>query len=214
MVLLIDNYDSFVYNLARYVGQLGFHRKVIRNDQTSLEAIEKLNPSHIIISPGPCTPNKAGLSMPIIKHFAQCIPILGICLGHQAIGQVFGARIVRAKHPMHGKSCVIEHNNTGILQGLSNPLAVGRYHSLVIDQNGVPDCLTVTATSSEGEIMAIEHKNFPIYGVQFHPESVLTYQGYELLRQFLKLSGVLLKAQEILPKVETAKTRSSSLLTQ
>ena len=188
MILLIDNYDSFVYNLARYVGQLGFERQVRRNDHIALQEIEALTPSHIIISPGPCTPNEAGLSMSIIQYFSPRIPILGICLGHQAIGQVFGATIIRARRPMHGMSSPMQHTHTGILQGLDHPLTVGRYHSLVIDPTTLPNCLTVTATSPENEIMAIQHCDYPTYGVQFHPESVLTHQGYELLHHFLTVA--------------------------
>jgi para-aminobenzoate synthetase component II len=185
MVIVIDNYDSFVHNLARYVGQLGYSRQVHRNNSISLSDISQLNPSHIIISPGPCTPNEAGISLEAIKYFAGKIPILGVCLGHQAIGQAFGGEIIKAKNPMHGMSSEIQHLSTGIFKGLSTPLRVGRYHSLVVAKENLPECLEITAHSSEGEIMALQHKSFPVFGVQFHPESVLTQEGYELLNNFL-----------------------------
>ena len=187
MVLLIDNYDSFVYNLARYVGRLGFKRTVVRHDAITLERIKALAPSHIIISPGPCTPNKAGISLAIVKAFLQhSMPILGICLGHQVIGQALGAKIIRAKRPLHGMGTPITHTNTGILKGLGNPLQVGRYHSLVIEKPSIPDCLEITAWTEDGEIMAVRHKDYDIQGVQFHPESIVTNHGHALLRNFLK----------------------------
>ncbi len=187
MILLIDNYDSFVFNLARYVGQLSYERTLYRHDQISIEEIERMNPSHIIISPGPCTPDKAGISLEAISHFAGKIPILGICLGHQAIGQAFGGVVTKARKPMHGMSCKIKHNQKSILKNLKNPLEVGLYHSLVVDLHSLPSCLEVTAYSDENEIMALQHKEYPVYGVQFHPESILTEQGYELLRNFLEI---------------------------
>jgi len=184
MIVLIDNYDSFVHNLARYIGQLGYARTLYRNDAITLEQLDSLQPSHIIISPGPCTPNEAGISLEIIRHFGPHIPILGVCLGHQAIAQAFGGHIIRARYPMHGMSTPIYHQQQGILKQLSNPLTVGRYHSLVVAANGFPACLEVTAYSAEGEIMALQHKTYPTYGVQFHPESILTEQGYQLLQNF------------------------------
>lgn len=185
MILLIDNYDSFVYNLARYVGELGYERCVWRNDALSLSDIAAINPSHIIISPGPCAPEQAGISMDVIRHFGERMPILGVCLGHQAIGQVYGARVMRAKKPMHGKSSLITHDAKEIFSGLENPLRVARYHSLIVDSENFPKELEITARSVEGEVMALQHRQFPVFGVQFHPESVLTQSGYELLRNFL-----------------------------
>lgn len=188
MILLIDNFDSFVFNLARYVEELDFQAQVARTNQISLEDIRLLNPTHIIISPGPCTPDEAGISLEVIKHFHQYIPIFGVCLGHQAIGQAWGGKIVRALRPMHGKSCLIEHSATGIFENITaNPLQVARYHSLVIEPATMPDCLQITASSLEGEIMACQHRLYPTFGVQFHPESVLTDQGHVLLANFLKL---------------------------
>jgi para-aminobenzoate synthetase component II len=184
MILLIDNYDSFVYNLARYVSVLGFQYKVVRNDTISLDDIEKISPSHIIISPGPCTPNEAGISLSLIKKFGGKIPILGVCLGHQAIAQAYGGRVERASKPTHGKASWITHTERGIFSGIKNPLKVGRYHSLIAD--GLPDELSVTARTEEGEVMALQHVKHPVYGVQFHPESILTECGYDLLRNFLE----------------------------
>ena len=174
-----------VYNLARYIGQLGYQRILFRNDAVTLTQLEDLKPSHIIISPGPCTPDKAGISLKTIEHFAGKIPILGVCLGHQAIGQVFGGKVIKALRPMHGMQSNIHHNSQGIFEGLSNPLKAGRYHSLVIDKNNFPAELKITAYSDEDEIMALEYPDKKIFGVQFHPESVLTEQGYELLNNFL-----------------------------
>lgn len=187
MVLLIDNYDSFVYNLARYVSELGYNKMVKRNDSISIADIERLNPSHIIISPGPCTPNEAGISLSLIEKFAASIPILGICLGHQAIGQVFGAKVVRAKKPMHGKSSSVMHDGSLLFQNVPDPLTVARYHSLVVSPDNFPQDLMIHAYSEDEEIMAISHKNYSVYGLQFHPESVLTEMGHELLRNFLQI---------------------------
>jgi anthranilate synthase/aminodeoxychorismate synthase-like glutamine amidotransferase len=186
MILLIDNYDSFVYNLARYVSELGWPRQVVRNDAISLDEIESLNPSHIIISPGPCTPNEAGISNAAIERFGATIPILGVCLGHQCIGQVYGGRVGRALRPMHGKTTPIEHNGQGVFTGLESPLTVTRYHSLIVERGGFPDQLAITASSPDGEIMALRHRQHPVVGVQFHPEAVLTEGGYHLLRNFLE----------------------------
>lgn len=186
MILLIDNYDSFVYNLARYVGQLGHQRTVYRHDKISLQTIADLQPSHIIISPGPCTPDQAGISLALINTYAQTIPILGVCLGHQAIGQSFGGKIKRALKPMHGMSAEITHTSQGIFQDLPSKLSVARYHSLIVERESLPECLEITAVSEENEIMALQHKQFPVFGVQFHPESILTEHGYTLLDAFLK----------------------------
>ncbi|MFI4956174.1 MAG: anthranilate synthase component II [Gammaproteobacteria bacterium] len=187
MILLIDNYDSFVHNLARYVRELGHETQVIRNDALTLEDIAVLAPTHIIFSPGPCTPNEAGITLSAITYFAGRIPMLGVCLGHQAIGQAFGGKVVRAQKPSHGKSALIQHTGTGIFVGLPQPLRVGRYHSLAVSREGLPECLTVTASTDDGEIMALQHRDYPIVGVQFHPESILTEGGYSLLKAFLFL---------------------------
>jgi anthranilate synthase/aminodeoxychorismate synthase-like glutamine amidotransferase len=186
MILLIDNYDSFVYNLARYVSELGWPRQVVRNDAINLDEIESLNPSHIIISPGPCTPDEAGISNAAIERFGATIPLLGVCLGHQCIGQVYGGRVGRALRPMHGKTTPIEHNGQGVFTGLDSPLTVTRYHSLIVERAGFPDRLAITASSPDGEIMALRHRQHPVVGVQFHPEAVLTEGGYQLLRNFLE----------------------------
>jgi len=193
MLLMIDNYDSFTYNLVQYFGELGAQVEVHRNDQITLEQIEKLAPERIVISPGPCTPTEAGVSVPTINHFAGKIPILGVCLGHQSIGQAFGGRIVRAKQIMHGKTSMVRHKNIGVFAGLKNPLEVTRYHSLVIEQASLPDCLEITAwtENSDGsvdEIMGVRHKTLAVEGVQFHPESILSEQGHEMLANFLKMS--------------------------
>jgi len=185
MILLIDNYDSFVYNLARYVSELGFVKKIVRNNEITLDEISQLNPSHIIISPGPCAPDQAGISLEVIKHFGTSIPILGVCLGHQAIGQVYGGKIVRAKNPMHGKSSAIQHDGKDLFSSTENPLRAARYHSLIVSDENFPSVLSVTARCEKGEIMAIRHREFPVYGVQFHPESVLTTDGHVLLRNFV-----------------------------
>ena len=186
MILVIDNYDSFVHNLARYLVQLGETCEVVRNDAIDLEAIARLKPSHIVVSPGPCTPNEAGLSNAVIARFGAAIPILGVCLGHQCIGHVYGARVVRAPKPVHGKASRVRHEGSGLFHTLSNPLTVGRYHSLVVDAGTLPPELEVTAWGPEGEIMALVHRQDPVAGVQFHPESVLTEEGYGLLGNFLR----------------------------
>lgn len=187
MILLIDNYDSFVYNLARYVGELGFSRCVYRNNEITLEEIEHLNPSHIILSPGPCAPDQAGISLDVVRKFSGIIPILGVCLGHQAIGQVYGGLITKAKRPMHGKSSLINHNEHELFRGLPELLTVGRYHSLIVDEQDLSPEMEVIARSEEGEVMAIAHKKHPIFGVQFHPESVMTEHGHDLIRNFLSI---------------------------
>jgi len=189
MILLIDNYDSFVHNLARYVIQLGFETRVVRNDQITLDEIKKLTPEKIIISPGPCDPNKAGISLAVIKEFGHTIPILGVCLGHQAIGQAYGGKVIKALKPMHGKASMITHKGQNIFAGLPSPLKVGRYHSLVVCHENLSDSLEILAESDQGEIMALRHKSHLVYGVQFHPESVNTEQGLALLKNFLNLKN-------------------------
>ncbi|KXJ53309.1 aminodeoxychorismate/anthranilate synthase component II [Neptuniibacter pectenicola] len=191
MLLMIDNYDSFTYNVVQYFGELGADVQVYRNDEITVEEIEALNPDHLVISPGPCTPNEAGVSVAAIKYFTGKLPILGICLGHQSIGQAFGGTIVRAKQVMHGKTSPVYHNDNGVFSGLNNPVEVTRYHSLVIDQKTLPDCLEITSWTQDeagqlDEIMGVRHKTYDIEGVQFHPESILTDQGHELLANFLK----------------------------
>lgn len=191
MLLMIDNYDSFTYNLVQYFGELGADVQVHRNDKISVAEIEALNPDHIVISPGPCTPNEAGVSLEVIKHFAGKKPILGVCLGHQSIGQAFGGEIIHAGEIMHGKVSNIHHGNSSVFNSLSNPFKATRYHSLVINKKNIPDCFEVTAwtQTSDGEIdeiMGIKHKTLPIEGVQFHPESILTEHGHKLLKNFLE----------------------------
>ena len=191
MILMIDNYDSFTYNIVQYLAELKADVKVCRNDEITIADIEKMAPEKIVISPGPCTPNEAGVSVDVIKTFKGRIPILGICLGHQSIGQAFGGKIVRAKQVMHGKTSMMHHNNTGVFKDLSNPFEATRYHSLVIEQATLPDCLEITAwTENEDgsldEIMGIRHKELAIEGVQFHPESILTQHGHDLLDNFLQ----------------------------
>ncbi|MEH6576432.1 MAG: aminodeoxychorismate/anthranilate synthase component II [Amphritea sp.] len=191
MLLMIDNYDSFTYNVVQYLGELGADVHVYRNDEITLEQIEALNPEQLVISPGPCTPNEAGVSIASIKHFAGKLPIFGICLGLQSMGQAFGGKVIRARKVMHGKISPVFHNNTGVFSGLENPVSVTRYHSLVIDKDSLPDCLEITAWTqledgSMDEIMGVRHKELDIEGVQFHPESILTQQGHELLANFTK----------------------------
>jgi len=194
MILLIDNYDSFVYNLARYVRELGQTPLVRRHDSLTLAEIEALAPSHIIISPGPCSPKEAGISCDIVRRFGATVPTLGVCLGHQCIGAAYGGEIVRAARPMHGKTSHIHHDAAGIFNGLPNPFLATRYHSLVIAPGSLPPELRVTATSEDGEIMAVEHREHPVIGVQFHPESVLTEYGYRMLASFLGASQPELEA--------------------
>ncbi len=185
MILLLDNYDSFVYNLSRYVRELGEHPVVVRNDKISLAEIRALAPTHIIVSPGPCSPTEAGISVSAIREFGAAIPILGVCLGHQAIGTAYGAEIVRAHKPMHGKTSRIHHDGSGLFTGVPSPFTAARYHSLVIAPDSLPPSLRVTATSEDGEIMAVAHRTDPVVGVQFHPESALTENGYWLIDRFL-----------------------------
>jgi anthranilate synthase/aminodeoxychorismate synthase-like glutamine amidotransferase len=185
MILLLDNYDSFVYNLARYVAELGQEAVVHRNDRITLEQIRQLDPSHIIVSPGPCSPREAGISVDLIRAFGPTTPILGVCLGHQAIGAAYGAEIVRARRPMHGKTSAITHTGESVFRGLPSPFTATRYHSLVIRPGSLPGELRTIATADDGEIMAVRHVEHPVVGVQFHPESVLTQYGYRMLDQFL-----------------------------
>ena len=186
-VFVLDNYDSFTYNLVQYLGELGAEVEVRRNDQVTCEQIEELRPDRILVSPGPCTPQEAGLSIPVIKHFAGKVPILGVCLGHQCIAQVFGGEVVRATRLMHGKTSSVRHNNRGLFQNLAQPLEATRYHSLIVKREGLPAELEITAQTEEGEIMGLQHKQFPVHGVQFHPESILTSEGKKLLANFLNL---------------------------
>jgi len=187
MVLMIDNYDSFTYNLVQYLGELGADVRVYRNDALTLKQIEAWKPSKIVLSPGPCTPSEAGICVSLIERFAGTIPILGVCLGHQAIGQAFGGRIVRAGRVMHGKLSEVTHRGGGVFAGLQSPLTVTRYHSLVIERASMPPCLEVTGESEDGEIMGVRHKELAVEGVQFHPEAILTHQGRELLANFLNM---------------------------
>ena len=192
MLLMIDNYDSFTYNLVQYFGELGADVHVMRNDQINIDDIERMAPEHLVISPGPCTPNEAGISVPAITHFAGRLPILGVCLGHQSIGQAFGGDIIHAKEIMHGKTSMVKHNDKGVFKGLGNPFEATRYHSLVIDKATLPDCLEMTAwtETSDGEIdeiMGVRHKEMVIEGVQFHPESILSEHGHQMLKNFLEM---------------------------
>lgn len=191
MLLMIDNYDSFTYNLVQYLGELGQDVHVFRNDEITLDKIRELAPAKIVISPGPCTPNEAGISVPLIHEFAGKIPLLGVCLGHQSIGQAFGGNIIKAKTLMHGKTSLIHHHNIGVFKDLPNPYTATRYHSLVIERATLPDCLEITAWTEDengefGEIMGVRHKTLAVEGVQFHPESILTEHGHDLLNNFLK----------------------------
>ncbi len=187
MLLMIDNYDSFTYNLVQYLGELGEDVRVFRNDQITVDEIGKLKPERIVISPGPCTPNEAGVSVETIKTFAGKLPMLGVCLGHQSIGQAFGGKIVHARQLMHGKTSMIYHEDRGVFTGLANPFEATRYHSLVVERESLPDCLEITAWTDDEEIMGLRHKEYAIEGVQFHPESILTEHGHALLKNFLKM---------------------------
>ena len=189
MLLMIDNYDSFTYNLVQYFSELGQEVVVERNDKISLKEIKNLNPEFLVLSPGPCTPNEAGISLEIVSNFKGKIPMLGVCLGHQSIGQAFGGKITHAKTIMHGKTSDIHHTNKGVFKGLSNPFTATRYHSLVIERESLPDCFEITAWTDDEEIMGIRHKELYIEGVQFHPESILSEYGHDLLRNFIKNYG-------------------------
>lgn len=185
MILVIDNYDSFTYNLVQYLGELGEEVTVRRNDEIDLQGIQDMQPDHILISPGPCTPNEAGITLSIIERFKGQIPIFGVCLGHQAIGQVFGGNVIRAERLMHGKTSPILHNGESVFAGLPSPFTATRYHSLIVERESLPDCLEITAETEEGEIMGLRHKEYAVEGVQFHPESIITDHGHQILRNFL-----------------------------
>ncbi|MGG4397463.1 aminodeoxychorismate/anthranilate synthase component II [Paenibacillus thiaminolyticus] len=189
MILVIDNYDSFTYNLVQYLGELGEEVQVCRNNEIDIAGIERLQPDHLLLSPGPCTPNEAGITLQVIEHFAGRIPILGVCLGHQAIGQAFGGEVVRAERLMHGKTSPIIHQGESIFVGLPNPFTATRYHSLIVDRASLPACLAITAETAEGEIMGLQHKEYPIVGVQFHPESIISEHGHQMLRNFLSMAA-------------------------
>lgn len=185
LILVIDNYDSFTYNLVQYLGELGETVVVRRNDEIDPAGIRELAPDHILLSPGPCTPDDAGITLEVIRQFKEQIPILGVCLGHQAIGQAFGGRVIRAERLMHGKTSPILHNGTSVFEELPSPLTAARYHSLIVEKESLPDCLEVTAWTSEGEIMGLRHRDYPVEGVQFHPESIVTEHGHLMLARFL-----------------------------
>ena len=185
MLLLIDNYDSFTYNLYQYLSELGAEVKVVRNNKTTVDEIEGMNPEQIIISPGPSTPQQAGVSNDVIRHFGSKLPLLGVCLGHQCVGYSYGGMVGSAAKIMHGKSSLIHHNNTGVFAEMPNPFSAIRYHSLAVERDGLPDCLEITAWTDDGEIMGIRHRSYPVQGVQFHPESFMTEKGKELLKNFL-----------------------------
>ncbi|BFH71763.1 MAG: aminodeoxychorismate/anthranilate synthase component II [Paenibacillus dendritiformis] len=189
MILVIDNYDSFTYNLVQYLGELGEEVQVYRNDEIDLAGIERLQPDHLLLSPGPCTPNEAGITLQVIEHFAGRIPILGVCLGHQAIGQAFGGEVIRAGRLMHGKTSPILHQGQSIFAGLPSPFTATRYHSLIVDRASLPACLAITAETAEGEIMGLQHREYPIVGVQFHPESIISEHGHQMLRHFLSMAA-------------------------
>ena len=189
MLLMIDNYDSFTYNLVQYLRELGEEVVVYRNDKITLDEIEKLQPERLVVSPGPCTPNEAGISVSVIKCFAGQLPILGVCLGHQSIGQAFGGRVVRADRLMHGKTSPVFHDGRELFVDLPNPFAATRYHSLLLERDSLPECLEVTAWTEEGEIMGMRHRELPVWGVQFHPESILTVTGMDILKNFLEMTS-------------------------
>jgi len=189
MILMIDNYDSFTYNLVQYLGELGAEVLVFRNDEISIEKIEAMRPSHIVLSPGPCTPNEAGVTLPVLARLAGKAPILGVCLGHQAIGQAFGGRVVRAKQVMHGKVSRIRHDRQGVFSDIPDAFVATRYHSLVVQRESLPECLEITAQAEDGEIMGLRHRGLPVEGVQFHPEAMLTEHGHKMLQNFLQGTG-------------------------
>ena len=190
MLLVIDNYDSFTYNLVQYLGELGQQVRVVRNNEVAVDDVERMCPEAIVISPGPCTPNEAGISLEVISRLAGKIPILGVCLGHQAIGQAFGGKVIRAKEVVHGKTSRVFHDDKGLFAGLPNPFEATRYHSLIVERSSLPECLEITAKTWDEEIMGLRHKSLPVEGVQFHPESFLTKVGKDLLRNFLRLARV------------------------
>ena len=197
MLVMIDNYDTFTYNLVQYLGELGEEVRTFRNDEIGIRDIVKMQPDRIMISPGPCTPNEAGISMDVISHFKGKVPILGVCLGHQSIGQAFGGKVVRAQEIMHGKTSVLTHTGAGVFKDIENPYTVTRYHSLVLERESLPTCFDVTAWTEDGEIMGIRHKRYAIEGVQFHPESILTEHGHALLKNFLEMRVVKYKAKPV-----------------
>jgi len=186
MILMIDNYDSFTYNLVQYMGEMGREIRVVRNDEITVAAIETLQPDMIVVSPGPCTPNEAGVSLDVITHFAGKIPVLGVCLGHQSIGQAFGGKVIRAERLMHGKASPVFHDGKGVNEGMPNPFQATRYHSLLVEKESLPDCLEITSWTEEGEIMGLRHKELAVEGVQYHPESIMTEQGKKLIRNFIE----------------------------
>jgi len=188
MILVIDNYDSFTYNLVQYLGELGAELKVVRNDQITIPEIERLAPAKIVLSPGPCTPDAAGITLDAIRHFAGKLPLLGVCLGHQAMGQAFGGKVVRAPYLMHGKTSQILHDGRSLFEGIENPFIATRYHSLILDRSSIPPMLEISATTSDGLVMGLRHREFFCEGVQFHPESIMTTAGKQLLRNFLKMN--------------------------
>ena len=187
MLLVIDNYDSFTYNLVQYFGELGAEMSIYRNDRITMDDIRAMNPERICVSPGPCTPKEAGISNDVIRELGATIPILGVCLGHQCIGHVYGADVIRAPRLMHGKTSMIHHHGDGLFTGLSNPFVATRYHSLIVERTSIPPELEITAETQEGEVMGLRHRKFPIFGVQFHPESILTTEGKQILRNFLEI---------------------------
>jgi len=189
MILMIDNYDSFTYNLVQYLGELGAEVAVFRNDEISIEKVEAMRPSHIVLSPGPCTPNEAGITLPVLQRLAGKAPILGVCLGHQAIGQAFGGKVVRAKQVMHGKVSRIQHDRKGVFSDIPDAFVATRYHSLVVQRESLPACLEITAQAEDGEIMGLRHRGLPVEGVQFHPEAMLTEHGHKMLQNFLQGKG-------------------------
>ena len=188
MLVMIDNYDSFTYNLVQYLGELGEEVKTFRNDEITIEEIAALNPDRIMLSPGPCTPNEAGISLAVIEHFSGKVPLMGVCLGHQSIGQAFGGKVVHAKQIMHGKTSEMTHTGVGVFSDIESPYTITRYHSLVVERESLPDCFEVTAWTDDGEIMGFRHKTLAIEGVQFHPESILTEHGHALLKNFLQMT--------------------------
>jgi anthranilate synthase component II len=187
MILMVDNYDSFTYNLVQYLGALGAELTVWRNDKFTLDQVEELNPDHIVISPGPCTPKEAGLSCDVIKRFGSRVPLLGVCLGHQSIGYVYGGEVIRAPYVMHGKTSEIHHNGKGLFVDLPEPFTATRYHSLIVKREGLPDILEITAWTDDGIIMGLKHREYPVFGVQFHPESILTEPGMDIIRNFVNI---------------------------
>lgn len=197
MILMIDNYDSFTYNLVQYFGELGEELLVKRNDELTMADIETLNPEMIVVSPGPCTPNDAGVSLEVITHFAGRIPIFGVCLGHQSIGQAFGGNVIRAERLMHGKTSPVHHDGKGVNRDMPNPFLATRYHSLIVDKESLPECLEVTSWTAEGEIMGLRHREYAIEGVQYHPESIMTEDGKKLLRNFIQTYCHSAKEQEV-----------------